>query len=252
MEFCSSADDQLAIYDEVYVRVRWHRFEGYWLARLFEQVAHLKPTSPVGAIESSCQHAEAQLRHSYEDFGVHSYENAYVLLGVIGKYLEGDTEKFLQRYLTKNIATMHELFTRYLGAFPYNQLNPLGDHPLTMLTWSDLREVYHHLPPYPSRDSSLLNEVVSDAAEDPYCRIVARRFLGYSYMASGDLDFAEEQFQLAVDESEAVGLDAETGHSLRSLAHAQLQMKTLESALKSARRVLSSMMHMSYSATGSR
>jgi len=229
-EICKTPAEQLGIYDEICRWVRWHRLQGYWLALLFQDVMLRRPS--LGLVSAVCLFAEAQLRHTFEDFGLHSYENAYSLL-LMPEFADASADLTLRAGIVDILMSIHQSLTRTLQPLDYRNFNPLAEHPYTTFTWFDLREAFPSLSPgWPREPAPLIRALESCAPDDVYCRVLLRRFLGYVYMGldaaavepegpeSAFIAQAIDQFRRGAEEAQAAGLDAEFGHAQRALGHA--------------------------------
>ncbi len=208
----------LNLYDELYLWVRWYRLQSYWLTYLFQGLAGR--VYPPAAIMASYLHSDAQLRHAFEDDGVHSLEVAYTMWREFGPALGVDADDRVEPGMRYALVWLHGLFTRWLGDFSYNKFNPLGSHPYTMLTWHDLVEAFPDLVSdgdMPGERSQLLELIDRCGDDDVYCRAVAHRFLGHVYAGMRDPAAAIMAFRSGAEEALAAGLDGEIGHAHRCL-----------------------------------
>jgi hypothetical protein len=208
----------LSLYDELYLWVRWYRLQSYWLTYLFQGLA--ARVYPPAAIMASFLHSDAQLRHAYEDDGIHSLEVAYTMWREFGPTLGVDADDKVERGMRYTLVGLHGLFTQWLSDFTYDEFNPLASHPYTILTWHDLVEAFPDLVSdgdLPGEHSQLLELIDRCDDDDVYCRAVAHRFLGHVYAGMGDPAAAIAAFRSGAEEALAAGLDGEIGHAHRCL-----------------------------------
>jgi hypothetical protein len=208
----------LNLYDELYLWVRWYRLASYWLTYLFQGLA--RRVHPPATIPAIFLHGDAQLRHAYDDDGIHSLEVAYTMWREFGPALGAGSDDRVQSGLRYTLAWLHHLFARWLGGFSYDTFNPLASHPYTGLTWHDLVEAFPDLlaDGEAPGDQSQLTELIDRCGDDDvYCRTVAHRFLGHVYAGMGDRKAAIAAFRAGAEEALAAGLDGEIGHAHRCL-----------------------------------
>jgi CHAT domain len=206
------------LYDELYLWVRWYRLQSYWLTYLFQGLAGR--VYPPGAMMARFLHSDAQLRHAYEDDGVHSLEVAYTMWREFGPALGVDANDRVESGMRYALVWLHGLFSRWLGDFSYDEFNPHASHPYTMLTWHDLVEAFPDLVSdgdLPGEDSQLLELIDRCGDDDVYCRAIAHRFLGQVYVGMRDPAAAIAAFRSGAEEALAAGLDGEIGHAHRCL-----------------------------------
>jgi hypothetical protein len=208
----------LFLYDELYLWVRWYRLPSYWLTYLFQGLAG-RVFAPA-AMMAVFLHGDAQLRHAYDDDGVHSLEVAYTMWREFGPALGADADGSVIAGLRYTLASLHGLFAQWLDDFSYDRLNPLATHPYTALTWHDLVEAFPDLlsnVDMPGESAALLELIDRCGDDDVYCRTVAYRFLGHVYAGMGESDAAIAAFRSGAEEALAAGLDGEIGHAHRCL-----------------------------------
>ena len=226
-------DDMAILLDEVQAWLRWYRLPGYWLAGVTEQLGHARPSRlhPWAAY----LWATAQLAHGYEDLGVDSLERAFIQRLAIdaspaGVACPGPTAA----EIGYRLEWAHRLLTSAAHPHHYQQANPAADNPYVQLTWLDFAGAFPNGSDDERRSPAELQAALQSSPGDEgvLARVVARRHLGYQAAMTGDYHSAIQLYSEALGEARGQGLDAEVGHLLRSLGHAQANAGGLDAALQ--------------------
>lgn len=229
---CASAEDQGRMVEELDRVVRWQRLFGYWLTYLF-QLSMQQPKS-IQFVTACGLFSDAQISTN-EDLLLSSLENGYNALAQTLK-MSGEENEQLRRVADNFLGRMHLVYQYYRQWYtprPYSEINPLTEHLYSEKTLNDLRMVFPELnKPHPQFVADDYLRVIGQCskAEDIYCRVVARRFLGSLYQGQRELRAAQEQFRLGLEEAKSVELETEIGHFHRLYGYALSQAGQLQEA----------------------
>jgi CHAT domain-containing protein len=225
-------EDHALLMDEVRTLTQWHRLPGYWLSWIAQYVA-LSARS-VWLPHACLLFGRSQVGHAAEDLGVDSIERGYAVLLRNEDVYGTESVRRVGGMFRLTLSSVYWTLARTAQPGAYQGVNPVAENPYVAVTWFDLVAALPELPLSGRCTQAQLVDAIKrcSADEDVFGRVVARRHLGYLAAGAGDLEPALRHFETALAEARSCGLDAETGHLLRSLGHAQSGLGRTDEALR--------------------
>jgi CHAT domain-containing protein len=227
-QVCATDATRAPMIEELERWVRWQRVPAYWLAFILQEALNGVPSAH--AITSRRIYADAQINLN-DDLGLLSLENAFLVADKINARNPDPGIQAAALAVSDYIRKIYLIFRNWYSSRPYASIEPLSEHLYNLRMFLDLQAAFPDLRAGDAIHSDAWTHTAELCApEEYYFRVIARRCAGWALEKADNTGAALEQYDLALSEATACGLETEICHLLRYSANVLRRLNQLDEA----------------------